>query len=379
MSPPATTSAPPTAADLRRAFDVPSDLTVGLEEEVMVLDPATLDLAPVAEAVLAAADGDPRFKRELPAAQLEILTAPAATVGAAAGALAQARAALVTAAGGLARFAGAGTHPFAAPQGVLSDHERYAFTRAEYGAVARRQLVFGLHVHVALRGADRAVAVYNALRSYLPELAALGANAPFYDGVDSGLDSVRPKLSELLPRQGVPPALRDLEELAEALRWTQAAGVVTGPAQWWWELRLHPLHATLEVRVPDAQATVADSAALGAVVHALVARLAARHDAGDLPGPALTWRIEENRWSACRHGTRGRMADLDTGRPHPTDERLGALLDELRPDAERLGCAEELAGAGRLVAANGAARQREAAGGDGALGAVAWLASRFAG
>src|SRR4051794_2574993 len=160
MSPSASPSAPPTAADLRAAFDASSELTVGLEEEILVLDPVTLDLAPVAEQVLAATGGDPRFKRELPAAQVEVLTAPAPTVGAAAAALAEARAALARAAAGLARFAGAGAHPFAAPAGVLSEHERYAFTRAEYGPVARHQLVFGLHVHVAVRGADRALAVY---------------------------------------------------------------------------------------------------------------------------------------------------------------------------------------------------------------------------
>ena len=379
MSPSASPHAPPTAADLRAAFEVPSEPTVGLEEEVLVLDPVTLDLAPVAERVLAAAGDDRRFQRELPAAQVEVLTHPAPTVGAAAAALAEGRAALVRAADGVARFAGAGAHPFSAPAGVLSDHERYAFTRAEYGPVARRQLVFGLHVHVAVRGADRALAVYNAMRSHLPDLAALGANAPFYDGADCGLDSVRPKLSELLPRQGVPPPLGGFEELADAYRWVLRAGVVAGPAQWWWELRLHPVLATLEVRVPDAQATVADSAALGAVVHALAAHLAARHDAGELPGPAPAWRIAENRWSACRHGTRGRMADLETGRPQPTDERLGALLDALEPHARARGCTAELASARGLAQANGAARQRDAAGSDGALGATAWLADRFAG
>jgi carboxylate-amine ligase len=190
---------------------------------------------------------------------------------------------------------------------------------------------------------------------------------------------VRPKLSELLPRQGVPPPLSGFEELADAYAWALRAGVVAGAAQWWWELRLHPVHATLEVRVPDAQATVADSAALGAVVHALVAHLAVRHEAGELPAPAPAWRIAENRWSACRHGTRGRMADLQTGRPQPTAERLHALLDALEPHARDFGCAAELAAARDLVEANGAARQREAAGRDGALGATAWLADRFAG
>ena len=126
--------------------------------------------------------------------------------------------------------------------------------------------MFGLHVHVAIRGADRALAVYNALRSHLPELAALAANAPFYEGRDSGLASVRSRISGLLPRQGVPPALPSWDAYEEALRWC----AFDDPRQWWWELRLHPVFGTVEVRVPDTQTTVADTAAVGAVVHALV-------------------------------------------------------------------------------------------------------------
>lgn len=369
----------PTADSLRAAFDSSASLTVGLEEELMVLDPRSLDLAPIAPQVLAAVGDDPRFKRELPAAQVEIVGRPAATVAEAAADVAAGRSALVAATDGLARFAGGGVHPFAAAEGVLSEHERYAHTRREFGPVARRQLVFGLHVHVAVSGADRALAVHNALRSYLPEVAALGANAPFYEGRASGLDSVRPKLSELLPRQGVPPPLASLDELAAAYRWGLEAGVLASPAQWWWELRLHPVHATVEVRVPDTQATTADTAAVGAVVHALVMRLAERHDAGDLGAPAAGWRIEENRWSACRHGTRGTMADLDTGVPTPTADRLHALLDELGPAAARLGCARELGHARTLIAANGAQRQRAAAGAGGARASAAWLADRFLG
>lgn len=375
MSPPAL----PTADDLRAAFDASAPLTVGLEEELMVLDPGSLDLAPIAPQVLAAVGADARYKRELPAAQVEIAGRPAATVAEAAADLAAARSMLVAATDGLARFAGAGAHPFAAAEGVLSEHEGYAHTRREFGPVARRQLVFGLHVHVAVQGADRALAVHNALRAHLPELAALGANAPFYEGRSSGLDSVRPKLSELLPRQGVPPALASLDELAAAYRWGVATGMLASPAQWWWELRLHPVHATVEVRAPDTQATTAETAAIGAVVHALVARLAERHDAGDLPVPADTWRIEENRWSACRHGTRGTMADLQTGRPTATADRLHALLDELVPAAARLGCASELRDARGLIDANGAERQRAEARGGGARAVTAWLADRFLG
>ncbi|HEU4978029.1 MAG TPA: glutamate-cysteine ligase family protein, partial [Solirubrobacteraceae bacterium] len=229
-----------------------------------------------------------------------------------------------------------------------------------------------------LGGLERAVAVHDALRSHLPELAALAANAPFYEGGDSGLGSVRPELAGLLPRQGVPPALRSAAALAEAYAWGAAAGAFA-PAQWWWELRLHPLHGTVEVRVPDTQATVADAAGIAAAVHALVTLLAERFDAGELPPLAPGWRIEQNRWSACRHGLCGAMADLRGGGSEPTRARVRALLDELSAPAARAGCAVELAHARALAEQGGAERQRAAAGDDGARAAAAWLAGRFLG
>jgi carboxylate-amine ligase len=373
-------SAMPSPSNLRLAFEADAPMTVGVEEELMVLDPETFDLAPRAHAVLERVKGDRRFKPELPAAQLEIALAPALTVGEAAQALAQARADLAGAAEGIALLAGAGAHPFAAAEGVLSDGARYEALLREYGPVARRQLVFGLHVHVAVRPADRALAVFNALRSHLPLLAALGANAPFYGGVDSGLASVRPKLCEILPRQGVPPPLSSWDELDAALQWGEAAGVMADRSQWWWEARLHPSFGTVEVRVPDTQTTVAETAGLAAVVHALMAWLAERHEAGEALAPAPTWRIEENRWSACRHGLDGTMADLLTGEIASTRERAAMLLGELAGPAERVGCAAELARVSTTLEANGGARQRAVAaqGGD-ARAVAAWLASRFLG
>jgi glutamate---cysteine ligase / carboxylate-amine ligase len=356
----------PTAAELRAVFDDARDGTVGLEEELMLLDAGTLDLAPRAAEVVDGLAGDPRFKLEMPAAQLEIVTAPHATVAAAASELARARADLAAAAGaGDLRVAGAGAHPFAAGLGPLNPGPRYAAIGAEYASVARRQLVFGLHVHVGVRGADRALAAYNALRAHLPDLAALAANAPFYEGADSGLASVRSRISGLLPRQGVPPTLESLEAYADALRWC----AFEDPRQWWWELRLHPRYGTVEVRVPDAQATVEETAAIAEVVHALVARLAERHDAGETPPAADSWRIDHNRWSACRHGVDGAMADLASGERRPTRERLAALLDELGG----CGAAREL-----LDAGGGAARQRAVAAERGLRGLVAWLADGFA-
>jgi carboxylate-amine ligase len=369
----ATTADAAVIRSLTAAFADPDrPLTVGLEEELMLLDPATLDLAPCADRVLARLDGDRRFMPELPAAQLEIVAPPAATVAGGAAELAAARAVLAQAADGLARPAGAGAHPFAAGTGVVSPGPRYAALLERYGPVMRRQLVFGLHVHVALGGADRVLAVYNALREHLPAIAALSAASPFYEGQDTALASVRPKLCDLLPRQGVPPLLPDWETYAAALGWGRD-GHTFGDAHWWWEARPHPVHGTIEVRVADTQATVADTAAIAAVVHALVATLAVRHDAGDLPAPAPGWRIGENRWTACRHGVRGAWTDARTGAVTPMADHLHDLLDALAPAATGLGCADELAAARDLVERPRAELARAL----GPHGVAAALADRF--
>ena len=271
---------PITAAALRDAFDAPEPLTVGLEEELMLLDPESLELAPRAAEVLDRLDGDTRFKPELPAAHLEIVTPPLPDVGAAITTLAGGRRRLQEAAEGLVRPAGAGVHPFSPAEGPLNEGERYDRIRAEYGRVAERQLVCALQVHVALGGADRTLAVYNALRGYLPELAALAANAPIFQSRDTGLASVRPKISETLPRQGVPPPIESWEAFAEELGWGAASGAVPEPGLWWWELRPHPVFGTLELRVPDTQTTLAEAEGVAGFAHALVGRLAERHDAG---------------------------------------------------------------------------------------------------
>jgi glutamate---cysteine ligase / carboxylate-amine ligase len=366
-----------TADVLRSRFDAVVPFSVGLEEELMLLDGETLDLLPRAAEVIGRAGGDERFKLELPASQLEIVLPPFATVPEAVAALAGARRALAGAAAGFGLPATAGAHPFADPAGPLNAGERYDAIAREYGEIARCQLVCALQVHVAVGGNERTLAVYNALRSFLPEVAALAANAPFYGGRDTGLASVRPKVCDLLPRQGVPPAVPSWEAFAEALRWGAAAGGLQEPRRWWWELRPHPLLGTLEVRVPDSQVTVADAGAVAAFVQCIVAWLAGRADAGELPEPAPTWRIEENRWAACRHGLDARLADLRIGRAVPARELLAARLDQLAPTAAALGCQDQLRDARRLLGANGAERQRAAAGGS-AREAVRWLAESYA-
>ena len=325
----------------------------------MLLDPETLELAPVAADVLART-GDPRLKLELPASQLEVVVPPARE---------RARGDR-RARGrpprrwprrreGIARPAAAGVHPFSAPLGPLNAGERYDAILAAYGDVARAQLVCALQVHVAVGGADRTLAVYNALRGHLPELIALAANAPFQAGRDTGFATVRPLIAGLLPRQGVPPAIASWDAFAADLRWGRASGAVPEPRRWWFELRPHLAYGTLELRAADTQATVAESAAVAAFAHALVAWLAERHDAGEplrLPG-RLADRPQPLRRLPPRAGRRaGRPGD---GRGRRRRARCCAAGSrELAPVAERLGCAAELAAAAALAERNGADRRR---------------------
>jgi glutamate---cysteine ligase / carboxylate-amine ligase len=367
----------PDAATLRRRFDETGGGTVGVEEEVMLLDPESFDLAPLSTRVLDRLKGDPRFKPELPTAHLEIVTTPETSAPAAVAQLAAARRDLAAASEGLAVLAAAGVHPFASREGRLNRSARYDEIRREFGPVAQRQLVASLQVHVAVGGAARTLAVYNALRCYLPELAALAANAPFYAGADSGLASVRPGICVQLPRQGVPPRLESWEQFAQHLRWGAVAGSLPDPSRWWWELRPHIIHGTLELRVPDAQTTVNEAAGMIAFAQALVVYLAERYDADEPLPDAHTWQIEENRWSAARYGVQGTLADLATGRRRPTRERLRALTEQIRPVAQRLGSAELLTHTHRSIERNGAIRQREACVDTGPRDLGPWLARQF--
>ena len=253
---------------------------------------------------------------------------------------------------------------------MLTDDPRYVRTLAEYGERARRQLVCGLHLHVSLGGADRTLAVYNAMRSYLPELAALAANAPLHAGRDTGLASIRPTIAVYLQRQGVPPLIPSWEWFADSLSWGEASDTVPDARRWWFELRLHATYGTLELRVPDAQSSVDDVHGVAAYAHGLVHWLAARFDAGEPLPVADAWRIDENRWAAMRDGVSGTLADLETGERVSTRELLLARVEAL-PDAPGLEHTRA------LIAENGAIRTRAVAADVGVRGVAVWLADRF--
>ena len=361
------------ATTLRAVFDEAPELTVGVEEEMMLVDPDRFDVAPVVEGVLADLRGDDRYHRELRSSQLEIVTRVCSTAADACRELAAARRELVRRLEGRVRLLCAGTHPTTRVWGDISGDSRYRAIADEYTWAANRSLVCGLHVHVAAGGAERSLAVYNALRSLLPEVGALTANSPFFEGNDSGLCSMRPYLNKAFPRAGVPPAFASWEDFAAFTAWGRRGGLFPDPSHFWWDMRLHPKHGTIELRVADAQTLVADATAVVAVVQCLVALLARRWDAGERLPVHDAYRINENAWRAVRYGVRGTLVDLETGDVEPTRERLARLLEELEPIAFELGCGDELRGARTLLAGNGADRQRYVVERDGIDALTPWL------
>jgi carboxylate-amine ligase len=366
---------PASARHARAVFDRVASLTVGAEEELLLVDPDTHAPAPLAELALLVSEGDPRVAAELRACQVEAISPVCVSVADVARELASVRTLLGRRLDGRAKLVAAGTHPLAMHPGPVTGGRRYQEIAADNPLAARHLLTGGLHVHVAIGGAERALAVHNALRSYLPELTALAANAPFHAGSDSGLATIRPKLNECLPRAGIPPAFASWDELAALVEWSRAGGLYPDASYQWWDLRLHLGFGTIEVRAPDVQLRAEDTATIVAVVQSLVALLAARFDGGERLPVHPGERISENRWLALRDGVDGALVDLDDGVKISTSERLLGLVEELVPTAAALGCDEELLGVGRLVLDGGAARQRRVVAERGLDLLVPWLAA----
>jgi carboxylate-amine ligase len=213
---------------------------------------------------------------------------------------------------------------------------------------------------VAVSGAERALAVHDALRSYLPEIVALSANAPYHRGGDSGLATVRPKVNTCWPRFGIPPAFSSWSELVALDRWARESGAYADESYQWWDLRLRSELGTLEVRAADVPTSVEETATITAFVQSLVYDLACRYDAGEGLAVHAHERISENLWLATRDGLAGRLIDLDSGRNSWTSDRLLRLAENLLPAATALGCDSELRDIARIVRdGGGAGRQRQ--------------------
>jgi glutamate---cysteine ligase / carboxylate-amine ligase len=333
--------------------------TVGVEEEVMLLDPDSWLPASRCEDVLAALP-DPvsaHARAETHGSALELASAPKETVAAAAAEIAALREGLAETLDELGlRAAVAGTHPTARWEHVqVSPGARYQYVHQSMRELARREPTFGLHVHVAVPDPEGAIRALNAMRLHLPVLLALSGNSPFWQGRDSGLASARTPAFRAFPRTGVPRRFDDYADYVEAIDVLVRCDAIPEPTFLWWDARLQPKFGTLEVRVMDAQTRVEDTAALAALVQCLV-RLEAERPAPRRSPAEAQEVVDENRFIATRDGMDAVLID-PPARPRVSD-MLSRLLAECEPIAQELGCDAELAAVPALAESPGAARQR---------------------
>jgi carboxylate-amine ligase len=330
----------------RERFESSTDFTVGLEEEFAILDPETLELAHRYEDVKAACDSDEVLAEsaagELIASEVEIRSGRGETFGDAVAAQVERRERLFALVDRIGLALGAmGTHPWAnyLDQRII-DTPHYNRLREELGYVAQRNNTWSLHVHVGVRGADRAIAVCDRVRELLPALLAASANSPFLDRRDSGLATVRSQIfTRSFPRCGVPSPFVDWDAYASFVGMLQRTGSVVESTQLWWSVRPHHSFGTVEVRICDAQTRGEEATALAGLIVACVAQTALDLDEHGIEGwaPLADREIEENLWRAIRHGAGGKLIDFRAGEEVETRAVFDRLLSWTEPARTSLG------------------------------------------
>jgi glutamate---cysteine ligase / carboxylate-amine ligase len=343
----------------REQFESGRDFTVAVEEEFALLDPETLGLVNRFTDLQAAAPGtplEPHLVGELIASEAEVKTGRCESFEEAAALMGERRTQLRALADPLGiALAAAGTHPWSPwREQKIIDTPHYRRNDEILRYVVWRNNTFGLHVHVGIAGVDRAIAVCNGLRNWLPHLLALSASSVFVEGVFTYLHSARTQIfTKMFPRCGIPDAYDGWQGFEEYVRFLYETGSIDEHTQLWWSVRPHLAFPTVEIRICDAQPDIADARSLAALCYSLAARIARAVDDGE-PLPDHPRRLlEENFWRAIRHGLAGELIDLDRGVAEPARASLERLVEWVLPVAEELGAAQYLA----VPAANSAERQ----------------------
>jgi carboxylate-amine ligase len=340
--------------DIGDGFGSGEPFSLGVEEELFLVDPLTGRQANASAAVTARLGPvTGTVERELHACQVELITDVCTGTAEAVEMLGGLRRAVLATGAGLI---GSGTHPASTEDDAeITDKERYGRIHELLGdAVATP--VGGLHVHVGMPDSETAIHAFNGLRRHLPLLAALAANSPFRHGRDTGLASAREVTMRAWPRSGVPRAMRDFADFRAAAQLLTRASDVPDYTWFWWKLRPHPRLGTVEIRAFDAQSSLEDTAGLVALTHCLARHLAGADPEPDPPAEVL----EEACFRAARYGVGARLPDAN-GHLRPVEELLSAALDVARRHAEELGCAEELEVVPRLLERGGGAGRQRAA------------------
>ena len=355
----------PAASVLDHRFGTSDPYTLGVEEEYMLLHPETFDLVQHIEMVLDAIQGDElasRLNAELMQSVLEIATPVCRTTGDVMRELTTLRGYVrdVARDQGL-RVGSAGTHPFSLfERQRITAKDRYHALIDQLQYVARRELIFGMHVHVAVDDPDKAIQVVNGLLPHLAPLLALSASSPFWRGEPTGLASSRQIVFSAFPRSGPPPRFRDYDDYASVVGQLERTGCIADYTHIWWDIRPHPKWGTIEVRICDAVTRLDDAVAIAAYCQALVKLLSERFDAGEEIPSYHRILTSENKWLAARYGLDAPVMDLATGRRIriPVAKLVRRTLRDLEPHARELGSERELEGISALLdRGNSAERQ----------------------
>jgi len=350
---------------LDHRFGETDPYTLGVEEEYMLLDPETFDLVQHVDTVLTdVREGEfvERIGPELMQSTIEISTPVCHTAGDVSQELRKLRGYVTgIAAKNDLRVGSAGTHPFSLfERQRITARDRYRNLVDQLQYVARRELIFGMHVHVAVDDPEKAIKVTGALLTHLCDLLALSANSPFWRGEQTGLASIRQMVFAAFPRSGPPPRFRDYSDYAEVVGQLEKTGCIADYTHIWWDIRLHPRFGTIEVRVMDAVTRVEDAVAITAYIQALVKRYSELYDSGSEVPSFHRIVVSENKWLAARYGLEAPVMDLLTGRRNrvPVAQLIRRTLREIEPHARELGSERELEGIGDLLRrGNGADRQ----------------------
>jgi carboxylate-amine ligase len=333
--------------------------TIGIEEELMILDAGSLELVNAIESMLEpAAVGE--IKPELMESVLEISTEPCPGTAQAGEQLRSLRRQVIqTASSKEMAIGAAGTHPFAMWENQrIVARPRYRDLISALRFVARQELIFGVHVHVGVDDPEKAIHVANGMRVHMPVLLALSANSPFWRADSTGLASTRTPIFRAFPRVGIPPTYKSWEDYERRIEFMIEARVIEDYTYLWHDVRPHPNFGTVEVRVMDSQTRVEHTLGLAALVQALVKELCEHFQAGQQLSRYPFEMLDENKWLAARHGLDGELVDLPSPERVQTRALARRLLDRMRPHCQDLGSAAELEAVEDLLErGNGAARQ----------------------
>ncbi|GJQ60830.1 MAG: YbdK family carboxylate-amine ligase [Candidatus Scalindua sp. AMX11] len=314
--------------------------TLGVEEEFHLIDPETADLTPSVNEIMVHLDADmqQRVCYELLQCVIENRTGVYRTADELVKNVSQGRALLAECCNAHnINLVASGSHPFGDwKRQPFIDTEHYQWVRSNHGYIANRMFAFGLHIHVGVQNAESAIYVMNEMRRWTYPLLAFSANSPYYDGVETGLDSTRAHLFHSMPRTKFAPHFKSFSELADYYEKLLAAGDITQPGDLWWIIRPQPPLGTVEFRIFDLPTSVHRIGTFAAILQAAVATYQDFFFAGKPPTPLHSGYLEQNWWSAVSKGLKGKMIEPETGEVLSTRCQLERLVKFVTPKGKEL-------------------------------------------